>query len=194
MDKRTFIKTGLLGIGALAMPRNSYALEYYPLKSDKKWAIIYCTWCGSARDAGVWISEGMNGIANVFDVREKPDISKFDNIVIGGAIRSAKVSTELETFIAENQDLLKGKLRGLFAVAGNRMKAFEPADKVALFDNYLCKLCGITGLPTAAFLGRVTYGLMDEATQKIMKGMNMPEYDNLKRSECMAFGKELINK
>ena len=42
----------------------------------------------SSRDAGVWISEGMDGIANVFDVRENPDLSDYENIVVGGSIRS----------------------------------------------------------------------------------------------------------
>ena len=67
------------------------------MPSEKKWAVIYSTWCGSARDSGVWISEGMNGIANVFDIRENPDLSKYDNIVIGGAIRSGKTSPQLNS-------------------------------------------------------------------------------------------------
>lgn len=36
------------------------ALEYYPNKSDKKWAILYGSWYGSSRDAAVWISDGMD--------------------------------------------------------------------------------------------------------------------------------------
>jgi menaquinone-dependent protoporphyrinogen IX oxidase len=34
----------------------------------------------------------MDGIANVFDVRENPDLSKYDHVVIGGAIRGGKTS------------------------------------------------------------------------------------------------------
>jgi hypothetical protein len=34
---------------------------------------------------------------------------------------------------------------------------------------------------------------MDGASRKIIEGMNMPEYDNLKRQECMAFGKEVLD-
>ena len=43
----------------------------------------------------------MGGIADVFDVRENPDPSQYDNIVIGGSIRSNKVSKEMEDFLAK---------------------------------------------------------------------------------------------
>lgn len=33
---------------------------------------------------------------------------------------------------------------------------------------------------------------MDEESRKMIEGYNMPEYDNLKRSEYMAFGKEIL--
>ena len=48
-------------------------MKFYAKPSDKKWAILYGTWCGSTRDAAAWISEGMGGIADVFDARENPD-------------------------------------------------------------------------------------------------------------------------
>ena len=51
MNKRNFIKSGLMGIGALLLSKRASALEYYPRPSDKKWAVLYGTWCGSARDA-----------------------------------------------------------------------------------------------------------------------------------------------
>ena len=40
------------------------------------------------------ISEGMDGIANVFDVRENPDLVEIHRVVIGGAIRSNVTSQE----------------------------------------------------------------------------------------------------
>jgi hypothetical protein len=45
------------------------------------------------------------------------------------------------------------------------------------------------------FLGRVTFGLMEPDVRKQMQSMpGMEEYDNLKRAECMAFGREFIEK
>jgi len=193
MDKREFFKVSLLGIGAMVIARKTSALEYYPTQTDKNWAILYGTWCGSSRDAGVWISEGMNGIANVFDVRENPDLSGYSNIIVGGSIRAGKVPDVLQQYLAKNQTVLKDKVKGLYVVCGNMMQQPTPKQTVDLIDNHLAVLCGVKNVPSKVFLGRVTYGLMDEDSRKMLKGFNMPEYDNLKRSECMAFGKQFIN-
>ena len=190
MDKRQFCKISMLSLGALVFPKKGLALEYYPTTPDKKWAILYGTWCGSARDASLWISEGMAGVANVFDVRENPDLSGYENIVIGGAIRMAKVSGELEKYIADHKNDLKGKIRGLFTVSGNMMQPVTPAQKVQLIDNYLAKLCDVSNVPSATFLGRITVSLMDKEAAQMMG--TMKDYDNLKRPECMAFGKQVF--
>jgi len=192
MEKRVFLKTGLLGLGALAFTRKAAALEYYPKESTKKWAVLYGTWCGSSRDAAVWISEGMDGIANVFDVRENPDLSTYDCLVVGGSIRAGQTTAALQEYLTLHQDKMKDKIRGLFAVCGNRMQAPGPEQTAALIDNHLAMLCGVTGLPSKVLLGRITYGLLDPDSRKMMEGMNMPEYDNLKREACMSFGKEVL--
>jgi hypothetical protein len=192
MNKRTFIKSGLLSIGALFFGKKTAALEYYPRTSDKKWAVLYSTWCGSARDAGVWISEGMDGIANVFDVRENPDMSQYDHVIVGGAIRSGVTSQLLQDYLVKNKDLLKNKIRGFFAVCGNMMQPVTPETTATLIDNHLSKICGVTGIPSKVFLGRITFGLMEPDVRKQMESFNMKEYDNLKRSECMAFGRDVL--
>ena len=69
------------------------------------------TWCGSSRDAAVWISEGMGGIADVFDVRENPDLKGFDHIIIGGSIRSGVTPKELQDYITKNKGILKSKVQ-----------------------------------------------------------------------------------
>jgi len=193
MKKRDFLKTGVLGLVAFALPKRLQGLEYYPNVSEKKWAVLYGTWCGSSRDAGLWISEGMNGIANVFDVRENPDLATYDHLVIGGSIRMGKVPGLLQQYLEKNKDSLKNKIRGLFVVCGNRMQPPGPEQKTALIDNHLARLCGVENLPSRVFLGRITYGLMDEASRNMIQGMKMPEYDNLKRPDCMAFGKEVLD-
>jgi menaquinone-dependent protoporphyrinogen IX oxidase len=192
MKKRTFIKGGLMALGAVLLPKKASALEYYPRPSDKKWAVLYGTWCGSTRDAAVWISEGMDGIANVFDVRENPDLSQYDNVVIGGAIRANVTPNELQEYLKKNREILRNKIRGYFAVCGNMMQPVGPEQTKTFIDNHLAVLTGVGGLPSRVFLGRITYGLMEPDVRKQMEGFKMPEYDNLKRSECMAFGKELL--
>jgi hypothetical protein len=193
MNKRRFFKTSLTGLAVLLFPKKAFSLEYYPRPADKKWAVLYCTWCGSARDAAVWISEGMDGIANVFDVRENPDLSGYDYVIIGGAIRGGKTSPELQDFLGKTKEMLKNKIRGYFAVCGNMMQPVGPEQTTTLIDNHLAAICGVTGIPSRVFLGRITFGLMEPDVRKQMQSYaGMKEYDNLKRPECMGFGKEIL--
>ena len=199
MERRNFLKVGLAGLGAIALADNALALQYYPTTSDKKCAVLYGTWCGSSRDAAVWISEGMGGIADVFDVREKPDLKTFDHIVIGGSIRSGKTRQELQDYITKNKSWLKPKLRGLFAVCGNGEKQVGPEQKAMLIDNHLAKLCGVDNIPSSVFNGRITKSLMEPDIAKMMTemypqiaGKPLADYDLLKRSDCLAFGKEVL--
>ena len=194
MKKRDFFKIGIVGAIGFFIPKKLQALEYYPNESDKKWAVLYGTWCGSSRDAGIWISEGMNGIANVFDVRENPDLSKYDHIVVGGSIRSGQTSVQLQEYIMKNKNLLKEKIRGLYAVCGNMKQPVGPGQKTALIDNHLAKICGDIDVPSKVFLGRITLGLMDKESRNMMQQMKMTDYDNLKRADCMDFGKEILEK
>jgi flagellar hook assembly protein FlgD len=191
MNRKKFFKLGIAGMGTIALTTKLKALEYYPMASSKKWAVIYSTWCGSSRDAAVWISEGMGGIANVFDIREIPDLSGFDHIVIGGSIRSMATSAEMQNYITSNKETLKVKVRGLFAVCGNMGNPVGPAQTTSFIDNHLAQLCGVSGLPSKVFLGRITKSLMDASTAASMAGAT--DYDNLKRADCMALGKEILN-
>lgn len=191
MDRRHFVRAGFAGLGTLVVTGKLSALKYYPKQYEKKCAVLYSTWCGSSRDAGVWISEGMGGIADVFDVRENPDLKDVDHLVIGGSIRSMAISKELQEFINENKSWLSAKIRGLFAVCGNMGKAIGPQQTSMFIDNHLVKLCEVKNVPSKVFLGRVTKSLMDPQTAQMMAGFE--DYDNLKRSECLAFGKEILS-
>jgi menaquinone-dependent protoporphyrinogen IX oxidase len=200
MERRDFFKLGLAaGVSTVTLANRAMALEYYPMPSDKKCAVLFATWCGSSRDAATWISEGMGGIADVFDVRENPDLAKFDHIVVGGSIRSGVTRQELQDYIAKNKAVLKGKVRALFAVCGNGEKPVGPAQKTALIDNHLAKLLEVGGVPAKVFNGRITKALMDAPTLKRMEesypkfaGKPLDNYDLLKRADCLAFGKEIL--
>jgi hypothetical protein len=193
MEKRNFLKTGLAAIGMFFIPKSVWALDYYPTTDNVEWAILYGTWCGTSRDASVWISEGMNGIANVFDVRENPDLSKYKYIIVGGSIRSGETSKELQAYLAKNKETLNGKVKGLFVVCGNMRQPVTTEQYTKFFDNHLGKLTSVGKVPSRVFLGRITWGLMEPLVREQMKSFpNMEEYDNLKRSECMDFGREIM--
>lgn len=190
MKRRNFLKLGVIGASSVALTNNAWALKYYPMPSNKKCAVLYSTWCGSSRDAAVWISEGMGGIADVFDVREKPNLKKFDHIIIGGSIRYMKTSNELQEYINKNKGWLKQRVRGLFAVCGNMRQPVGPEQTTIFIDNHLAEMCEVENIPSKVFLGRVTKSLMDPQTAKMME--QFEDYDNLKRSDCLAFGKEIL--
>ncbi len=200
MERRDFFKLGLAtGIGTIALANDSWALEYYPNPSDKKCAVLYGTWCGSSRDAAIWISEGMGGIADVFDVREDPDLKAFDHIVIGGSIRSGVTPKELQDYITKNKEYLKAKVKGFFAVCGNGERPVGPQQKTNYIDNHLAKLCEAGNIPSKVFNGRITKALLDPETRKMMEanypniaGKPLANYDLLKRTDCLAFGEEVL--
>jgi menaquinone-dependent protoporphyrinogen IX oxidase len=194
MNKRDFLKLGLTGLGAIALAPKAWPLEFYPTPSNKRIAVLFSTWCGTARDAGVWISEGMNGIAQVCDVREKPDLSPFEHIVIGGSIRSGKTSDTMQEYLQANRLALEGKVRGLFAVCGNREQPVTSKQVDELIHNHLAKLTGAANVPSRVFLGRITFGLMEpDVRERMMSFPGIREYDNLNRPDCMAFGKEVLH-
>lgn len=193
MERRDFLKTSLATIGMFLIPKSLLSLDFFPTTDKSEWAILYGTWCGSSRDASVWISEGMDGIANVFDVRENPDLSKYKYIIVGGSIRSNETPKELQEYLAKHKETLKGKIKGLFAICGNMKQPVTKAQYTMFFDNHLSKLTGVDKVPTRVFLGRITWGLMEPKVREQMKSFpNMEEYDNLKRQECMDFGKEIM--
>ncbi len=189
MERRAFLKMGLAGI-VMALSKKAWALKFFPKQSDKKWAVLYATWCGSSRDAGVWISEGMGGIAEVFDIRENPDLKGFDHIVIGSSIRGFKIHPQLEAYITENKAWLKNKIRGFWALCNNMGQPPGQQQKEMYIDNILTKLSGVTNVPGKVFHGRVTKDLLEKEILPMFQ--SFPDSDNLKRADCLAFGKEIL--
>ena len=194
MNRRHFLKVGFGVGGTMVLADKAWALKYYPMSSDKKCAVLYSTWCGSARDAAVWISEGMGGIADVFDVRENPDLKGFEHIVIGGSIRSMATSEQLQKFIRDNKAWLKEKVRGLFAVCGDIRNPVGQQQTTQYIDNRSpAKLCEVTSVPSRVFLGRITKSLMDPRSAGMMAA-SWKITTTSNDTECMAFGQEVLTK
>jgi menaquinone-dependent protoporphyrinogen IX oxidase len=189
MNRKSFLKLGLAGIISSMAPK-AWALKFYPNPSGKKWAVLYATWCGTSRDAAVWISEGMGGIADVFDVRENPDLSKFDNVIVGSSIRSFTIHPLLEKYLNDNKNVLKGKIRGYFAACNNMGRPPGPQEKTNYIDNKLAKICETGNVPGKVFPGRVTKELIEPENRGMFGSFQ--DNDNLKRADCMEFGKEIL--
>jgi menaquinone-dependent protoporphyrinogen IX oxidase len=192
MERRAVLGLGIAGIGALALSSKASALEFYPRSSDKKWAVLFATWNGSSRDAGVWISEGLGGIANVYDLRENPDLKKFDHLIIGSSIRSGKVKPEIKQYLEANASWLKDKIRALYIVCGNGQKPITPEIEKKYVTDQLEAYSGAKDVPSHVFLGRITATLLDPPIREAILARG-GEYDNLKRSESLAFGQEILS-
>ena len=192
MERRRFFKLGLAGIGTMALAKKAFALQFYSKSSDKKWAVLYATWTGTARDAGVWISEGMEAIADVFDIRENHDLRGYDHIVIGSAIRAMKIHPQLQEYLEQSQGWLKEKIRGLYIVCGNRGQPVGPEQTDMFIHNHLAKVCGISNVPARALDGRMTKSLLEPEILEMMKKQGVPDWDNLKRTDCMQFGETIL--
>lgn len=189
MERRTFLN-GLAGVGAVYSMSAVASPQFTPKPSEPKWAVVFGTWAGTARDAGMWISEGMGGIAAVFDARQKPDLKAYDHLVIGTAIHGGKGPKELEDFINANIDDIKAKVRGYYIVCGNGGDRPGTQAHQMYIDNYLAKLCQATVPVARAFPGRITKSLLSDADAKMIE--RFQEYDHLSRWECMEIGKQIL--
>ncbi len=201
MQRRDFLYLGLSGLGTSFAMAGSVPIQFIPAPSKEKWAILFGTWCGTARDAAIWISEGMGAIASVFDVRQEPDLAPFDHLVLGTAIRAGKGPQAFDGFVDRNMAKIQGKVRGLFAVCGNLEKPVGPAETKRYVDDYLAKICKAGAVPGRAFSGRITKVLMSEADYKLVVGLyrqlgmpHLKDYDLLRRADCLKFGEEVLNR
>jgi len=193
MERRTFLN-GIAGIGAAYSMSALEPAQFFPRPSSEKWAVIFGTWCGTARDAAMWISEGMGGIAAVYDARQKPDIKAYDHLIIGTAIHGGKGPQEFEDLIKANIDDVKSKVRAYYTVSGNGGDRPGPQTQQMYIDNYLAKLCQVTAPVNRSFAGRITKALLPEADIKRLEGIFKPfeDYDHLSRWDCLKFGGQIL--
>jgi len=195
MNRRAFLKTVLVGGGLTVFAPKSHALKLFQSPGKQKWAILFGSRYGSTRDASLWISEGMGGIADAFDARENPDLSSFDNIIVGSGIYNGKIDQHLETYLTRNSVLISNRIKALFIVCGA-----GDSPRAQAFLDVLAKSCQAKPPLTKIFSGRVTKRLLSKDDYKIeeevFKRRNQPfeDYDSLKRSDCLKFGEEILNK
>lgn len=189
MERRSFLKWGVLGVMGL-LTEEAWALKLYPKPAGKKWAVLYGTWCGSSRDAALWIAEGLEGIADVFDIRERPDLTSFDHLVLGSSIRNYRIHPLLKAYLEENKTWLKKKVRGVWAVCHNLGRPIGPAQVERYIQGQFLKPLNLDPIPSRVFLGRITKALLEDEVLPMME--HLEDCDYLKRSDCLAFGREIL--
>ena len=135
----------------------------------------------------------MGAVAEVFDARENPDLSLYDNLIVGSGIYNGRVAPPLETLLTQNGNRISGKVKAVFAVCGA-----AGTDHAKVYLDTIAKLCGSNPTVKKSFPGRMTKKLFDAATMKQMedyyKKVNSPfeDYDRLQRKDCLQFGEEIL--
>ena len=138
-------------------------------------------------------------IANVFDIREKPD---FGGIRFSGRGQLHSVGKNLPRTAAisgNQQGRIESKIKGLYAVCGNLGKPPGPKQHENYIEKQLAVICEADKVPSKVFGGRMTSELLTEQDYKALKEAGvkynldfLKNYDNLSRKECMEFGKSVL--
>lgn len=87
-----------------------------------KTLIIYATKHGSAESCSKLLKGKLNGETVVVNIKKDaiPDLSGFDNVIMGGSIYVGKIQKELTNFCSKNLEELKKKKLGLFICCMNK--------------------------------------------------------------------------
>ncbi len=192
MKRRSFILSGMVIGGSICLGNNLLPLKIISKKTEKKWAVLFGTKYGSTRDAATWISEGMGGIADVVDSREKPDLKHFDYLIIGSGIYGGKLAPALEEYLNKHIKEIKGKIKGFFIVCG------AGGERGAGYVKLLEDLCQVQVQMKKVFSGRITKRLLSPEDLKGLEGyykrINKPfeDYDQLSRKECLKWGDTIL--
>jgi menaquinone-dependent protoporphyrinogen IX oxidase len=137
----------------------------------------------------------MGGIADAFDAREIPNLSSFDNIIVGSGIYNGKIDQYLETYLMRNAGSISNRIKALFVVSGS-----GGTPRAQAYIDALAKICQVNPSLTKTFPGRVTKRLLNKEDYKVeeevFKRRNQPfeDYDYLKRGDCLNFGEEILSK
>ncbi|MBN1129758.1 MAG: hypothetical protein JXA71_12265 [Chitinispirillaceae bacterium] len=180
MDRRDLFRAGA-GIGTMVLLRPVYALQAVTA-ARKNWAIVYGTQCGSSLDAATWINAALGGIADILEVSTGPKPAEYEHFIIGGPIQAGQLITPVKNFVTCNQAALKSKIQGLFTLCGNSgSTTLRDTTIKSYLTDQIVQLSGVTDKPAKLFLGRST---------PACGGMT---YDNLKRADCEAFGRAILD-
>jgi len=193
MDRRVFLRSIASAGGMMLFSSNSYALKLFPNPGNQKRALLFGSRYGSTRDASLWISEGMGWIADLFDARENPDLSSFDNIIIGSGIYNGKIDQPLENYLTKNAPPISKKIKGLFVVCGG-----GDSPRAQPYVDVLAKASQAKPSLTKIFPGRLTLKLLNPEDYKVQEDVAKrrnaaPEdYDRLQRKDCLKFGEDIL--
>lgn len=78
--------------------------------------IVYATKHGTTRKCASILKERLAGDVSLYDLKSasKPDLAKYDKVIIGGSIYAGRIQKAVNEFCSENTNILKEKKLGLY--------------------------------------------------------------------------------
>ncbi len=173
----------LLGTGAipfgLVPPRPVFAEDIKLIESTcknigKKILVVYESFCGSTAEvarciADIFCKKGAQ--VDLFHVGSVTEISSYDGVVIGSAVKSASWYPSMIDFVKENQHALKQIPVAYFLTCLALYKNTEDSRKLAnsYFNPVLTAVPGIKPETMQAFAGKLDYSKMNMMFRMVMK-------------------------
>lgn len=144
-----------------------------------KTLIIYGTKHGFAEKCAELLKGKLQGEVTVVNVSKGnvPDISLFDNIIVGGSIYMGQIQKEVKSFCSKNLNLLKDKRVGIF-ICGMNSKDFDEQ-----LNNSFPELLLANAIAKEHFGGEVIFRNINFFERFIMKKVGKIDKDTSRISE-----------
>lgn len=153
--------------------------------------IVYGTKHGSAEKCSKLLKHKLAGEVIAVNIKNDniPDITSFDNIIIGGSIYMGQIQKEIKSFCSKNFNILKGKRVGLFICGLN------DKDISTQLSNSFPEVLLTNAIAKEYFGGEIIFENMNFLERFIMKKVGKTDKDTSKLIEenINRFAK-LINK
>lgn len=144
-----------------------------------KTLIVYGTKHGSTEKCSQLLKNKLQGDIVAINIKKDtmPDISLFDNIIVGSSIYIGQVQKEIKNFCLKNLSILKSKKIGLFVCGMN------DKDLQTLFNNYFPEELLTTATVKEHFGGEFNFKNMNFFERFIIKKVAKTDKDTSTLSE-----------
>lgn len=109
-----------------------------------KTVVVFASRYGSTASAASSLAQRLN--ADLVDLgKAKPDLDRYDAVVIGGPILAGSLPANVKKFCTDNQTVLLGKRIGLFICCAREGKEAQE-QLVAAFSSELCAHAAVSAV------------------------------------------------